>query len=406
LLKRGGETVYFGALGEDSCNLIDYLEGYPSTPKIQIGENPATWMLTTIGAGSSPGGDSKPFDYAASYSQSKLRKECLDQITSFNAHAAEENKITYPSKYATSRKKQNTAVLRRMLRIYWRSPSYNRTRTLVAAIIALLFGSVFAVQRVPETEADMNSRVTSIYITCLFLGVNSFNTVLPVYEVERNMYYRHKAALMYDHNAINLAFTVSEIPFIVVSGMIFLVCFYFLLGFSLLAYKFFLYYMFFTLNMAFWTFLGQGFMALFKDSVTAQGFGAVITGLSSIFTGVLIRPQYIAGFWIWAYWTMPGHYVLEGLLVSQFHEDTTPIIPSVGSPFYDAVWANECPDAPYGEPLPEGCTGTAEQWIYISFGGMFVWGHIGYNTIYLVGVLLLSKLIAFVALKKLNYLAK
>lgn len=44
----------------------------------------------------------------------------------------------------------------------------------------------------------MNSRVTSIYITAMFLAVNAQNTVLPVFEMERNMFYRHKAALMYD----------------------------------------------------------------------------------------------------------------------------------------------------------------------------------------------------------------
>lgn len=52
-------------------------------------------------------------------------------------------------------------------------------------------------QRTPETEADMNSRVTSIFITYLFLAVNAHNTVLTVAEAERNMFYRHKAALMY-----------------------------------------------------------------------------------------------------------------------------------------------------------------------------------------------------------------
>ena len=43
LLKRGGETVFFGELGDESVNLIRYLEGYATTPKIQPGENPATW---------------------------------------------------------------------------------------------------------------------------------------------------------------------------------------------------------------------------------------------------------------------------------------------------------------------------------------------------------------------------
>lgn len=43
LLKRGGEVVFFGELGDESANLIAYLERYASTPKIQPGENPATW---------------------------------------------------------------------------------------------------------------------------------------------------------------------------------------------------------------------------------------------------------------------------------------------------------------------------------------------------------------------------
>lgn len=45
LLKRGGEVVYFGELGDESSTLIEYLERYDATPKIQAGENPATWYV-------------------------------------------------------------------------------------------------------------------------------------------------------------------------------------------------------------------------------------------------------------------------------------------------------------------------------------------------------------------------
>jgi hypothetical protein len=68
ILKRGGETIFFGDLDEDNQNLIWYLEQYDATPKLQPGENPATWMLTTIGAGSATT-NKKPFNYAESYSQ-------------------------------------------------------------------------------------------------------------------------------------------------------------------------------------------------------------------------------------------------------------------------------------------------------------------------------------------------
>jgi hypothetical protein len=132
----------------------------------------------------------------------------------------DETKISMSTKYATSTSFQSREVFRRLWKIYFRSPGYNRVRLIVSAIVALLFGSVFASQRIPQNESDMNSRVTSIYITALFLGVNALVTVLPVFEMERNMFYRHKASLMYNHNAVTLAFTIVEIPFIFMAGLV------------------------------------------------------------------------------------------------------------------------------------------------------------------------------------------
>jgi hypothetical protein len=45
----GGETVYFGPLGEGSTDLIAYLQAIPGSPRILPGENPATWMLGETG---------------------------------------------------------------------------------------------------------------------------------------------------------------------------------------------------------------------------------------------------------------------------------------------------------------------------------------------------------------------
>jgi len=44
LLQRGGSTLYAGALGENSRDLITYFEKLGSPP-ITPGYNPATWML-------------------------------------------------------------------------------------------------------------------------------------------------------------------------------------------------------------------------------------------------------------------------------------------------------------------------------------------------------------------------
>ncbi|CAM9732618.1 unnamed protein product, partial [Ectocarpus sp. 8 AP-2014] len=51
LLKKGGQVVFFGPLGENSSNLISYFQSIPSTVPIRDHVNPATWMLEVIGAG-------------------------------------------------------------------------------------------------------------------------------------------------------------------------------------------------------------------------------------------------------------------------------------------------------------------------------------------------------------------
>ena len=404
LLKRGGETVYFGDLGDESYNMINYFEGYPSTVQIKGGENPATWMLTAIGVGSDNNSDAETFDYAKAYSGSTLAKYCKRMIDLHEVMA--DTQITFPTKYATCARTQSIEVFKRLGRIYHRSPGYNRVRLFVSAIVALLFGSVFASQRIPQNEGDMVSRVTSIFITIMFLNVNALNTSLPVFEMERNMYYRHKASMMYDHKAVTLAFTLVEAPFILLSSMVFCLLWYFTAGFALNAAKFFLYFLFMTFSLGVFTFFGQGLMAIFRDAQTAQGFGALLIGMSSIFGGVLIRPQDIKSFWIWAYWTFPIHYIIEGLLTSQFRNDQTPIVASLGSPYYYHVLEKNCPNMPPDQTPPLECTtGTAEDWIYVSFGGMWVPDHIPYNILYLICAVIAAKAAALYGLKMKNYLA-
>ncbi|XP_058083528.1 pleiotropic drug resistance protein 3-like isoform X1 [Magnolia sinica] len=45
LMKRGGQMIYSGPLGQHSSKLIEYFEGIPGVPKIKDNYNPATWML-------------------------------------------------------------------------------------------------------------------------------------------------------------------------------------------------------------------------------------------------------------------------------------------------------------------------------------------------------------------------
>ena len=123
--------MFFGELGDESSLLIKYFESFSSTPKIHPGENPATWMLTTIGAGNAAS-NKKPFDYVGSYLQSKLHEQCLERINKICATPSEDKKVVFTSEYATSRNTQSSAVFARAMTVYFRSPNYNVTRVMVA----------------------------------------------------------------------------------------------------------------------------------------------------------------------------------------------------------------------------------------------------------------------------------
>lgn len=96
-------------------------------------------MLTTIGAGSAGGG--QMFDYAGAYAASKLHENTLAKIKEFDAAASDGNLIAFSTKYATSTRTQSREVLKRMVKIYWRSPNYNLVRLIVSLVMALLFGT-------------------------------------------------------------------------------------------------------------------------------------------------------------------------------------------------------------------------------------------------------------------------
>ena len=208
---------------------------------------------------------------------------------------------------------------------------------------------------------------------------------------------------MYKSSSINAAFSFAEIPFIIWASVVFVVVFYFMIGFSPEAAKFLTYLLFFALTLATFTYLGQMLTALLRDAETAQLLGSAVAGMSALFCGILIKPQFISSFWVFMYWITPLHWVLEALITSQYHLDESPIMASSGSPFNLALIAKgDCVRDSF-----DPCYGTAEQWVEITFGGWFQYENVWRADLpYLLGICLLSRVVCYAALTKLNYLRR
>ncbi len=51
----------------------------------------------------------------------------------------------------------------------------------------------------------------------------------------------------------------------------------------------------------------------------------------ALFGGFMIKATDFPDFWIFMYWLDPLHYVVEGLVVTQFHGDLTPVTVLTGA---------------------------------------------------------------------------
>ena len=86
--------------------------------------------------------------------------------------------------------------------------------------------------------------------------------------------------------------------------------------------------------------------------------------------------------------------------MSQFADDDSEIEASPGSPFYTSlVDDGTCTQVP-----DEPCEGTIGQWIDVSFSD---WSesNVPWNSLYLAGLIILSRLTTFYALTRINYRA-
>lgn len=213
------------------------------------------------------------------------------------------------------------------------------------------------------------------------------------------MFYRHKAANMYTSFSVIVAFTLAEIPFVFFASLLFCVLFYFPMGFALSAAKFFLFFMFITFGIGTFTLIGQMLMSLFKDSQTAQGIGALVSSSTSLFSGVFIRPESIPVFWIFMYWVLPGHWIFEGIFMSQFENDNTLIVASPGSVFYNEL---NCTETTTSED--QACEGTVWFWVQVNFTD---WSpsNIPWCALYLIAVMILTRFISFYALTRMNHMS-
>ncbi|KAL0031878.1 hypothetical protein WJX79_002852 [Trebouxia sp. C0005] len=313
LLQRGGSTLYAGALGEDSRDLITYFEKLGS-PRITPGYNPATWMLENTTASVE---EKQDISFAEQFLDSELKGQ-TDQLVDEHSQENAYKPIEFKEKYAKSSSRQYLALLKKFSIAYWRTPEYNYIRFITTVILGFVLGTLYwKIGHKRSSEQDVTAVVGAVNATTIFLGALYALNVLPVISVERAVYYRERASFFYHSLPFALAQCTVELPYIFVQACVYSCIVYWCAGLELNVEKFFWFLLFLLLTLDEFTHVGIMSVNVSSNLQIATTVLLTLIPTWNVLSGFYIAKPQIRGWWIWAYYLNPMTWTTYGLVASQ-----------------------------------------------------------------------------------------
>lgn len=162
-LARGGKTVYFGPIGEQSRTLLDYFESNGARP-CDDSENPAEYMLDVVNKGTTPSGEDW-FNVWKQSPESQAVQAEIDRI-----HKEQQEKVPVEessqghSEFAMPFWFQLYEVTYRVFQQYWRMPSYIISKWGLGIAAGLFIG--FSFYQAKTSLQGMQTIIFSVFMLC------------------------------------------------------------------------------------------------------------------------------------------------------------------------------------------------------------------------------------------------
>ncbi|KAG2118374.1 ABC-2 type transporter-domain-containing protein [Suillus clintonianus] len=308
LLSKGGQTVYFGDIGENSSTMLNYFERH-GAPHCRSDANPAEYMLDVIGAGAAAVSTTDWYDV---WKHSLEAMQLQVQIEKMHEHGRTRSRqlgVRYPV-FATTWLHQFTTLTQRNFQAYWRNPTYIRAKFVLNIVGGLLVGFTFF-------QADNSLQGTQNKLFSIFLGlvlsVSLVHQLMAIYIDIRTVYeIRERPSRIYHWTALVMSQLAAELPWNMASSATFFFCCYWTVGyptdragytFLMLAVAFPLYY----------TTLGHGIASMAPTTPVASMYFTTLIIFVMTFDGV-VQPFNELHWWKWMYRVSPFTYIIEGLL--------------------------------------------------------------------------------------------
>lgn len=321
-LAKGGKTVYFGDIGENSKVMTSYFErnGGHQCP---AEANPAEWMLEVIGAAPGCHSDVDWFqtwrnsaEYAAV--QTELEHIKSERSDSIAAPDGEDSANAY-REFAAPYSVQLRENLFRVFQQYWRTPVYIYSKTSLCVLVALFIGFIFF--DAPNSIQGLQNQMFAIFNILTIFG-QIVQQSMPMFVIQRDLYEaRERPSKVYSWKVFMLSQILVEIPWNALMGALMYFSWYYPVGLynnaiptdavaergGLMA----LYLIAFLLfSGTFSTFI----MAGFQTAEAGANIANVMFMLCLLFCGVLASPDDLPRFWIFMYRVSPFSYLVSGML--------------------------------------------------------------------------------------------
>ncbi|CAA2949084.1 ABC transporter G family member 29 [Olea europaea subsp. europaea] len=316
LMKRGGQVIYAGPLGQHSQKIIEYFEAIPGVPRIKEKYNPATWMLEV----SSVATEARlSMDFSEHYKSSTLYQRNKALVKELSTPPPGAKDLYFPTQYSQATWGQFKSCLWKQWWTYWRSPDYNLVRYFFTLACALMVGTIFwRVGTKRESSADLLTVIGAMYTSVLFVGINNCSTVQPVVAIERTVFYRERAAGMYSALPYAIAQVIVEIPYVLVQTTYYTLIVYAMVSFQWTAAKFFWFFFVNFFSFLYFTYYGMMTVSITPNHQVAAIFAAAFYALFNLFSGFFIPRPSIPKWWVWYYWICPVAWTVYGLIIGQY----------------------------------------------------------------------------------------
>ncbi|KAF8009455.1 hypothetical protein BT93_J0445 [Corymbia citriodora subsp. variegata] len=323
LMKRGGQVIYAGPLGERSYKLVEYFEAVPDVPKIKEGYNPATWMLDVSATSVETQLD---VDFAEIYANSDLYRRNQELVKELSTPHPGSEDLYFPTQYSQGFLTQCHACFCKQNWSYWRNSRYNAIRFFMTIVIGLMFGIIFWSKgdQIHEQQ-DLTNLLGATHAAVLFLGATNASAVQSVVAIERTVFYRERAAGMYSELPYAFAQVAIEIIYVAIQTVIYSLILYSMIGFEWKISKVLYFYYFIFMCYTYFSMYGMMVVALTPGHQIAAITMSFFLNFWNLFSGFLIPRPLIPVWWRWYFWCSPVAWTIYGIFASQVGDKKTPL---------------------------------------------------------------------------------